>query len=58
MRNAGTTVQRNVGVDDSARDRSQAVTFEVYADRRLVARSPAMRSASLPSARGNVSARA
>lgn len=32
-----------VGVDDSARDRGQAMTFEIYGDGRLLARSKAMR---------------
>ncbi|WP_294063115.1 NPCBM/NEW2 domain-containing protein [Sphingomonas sp.] len=37
-----------VGVDDSARDRSQPVTFEVYADGRLVTRSRPMRFGEAP----------
>ena len=37
-----------VGVDDSARDRSQPVTFLVYGDGKLLARSPAMRFGEAP----------
>lgn len=51
VRNAGyRRFNALVGVDDSARDRSQPVTFEVYADGRLVARSPAMRFGDEPAA--------
>ncbi|SOB86404.1 Alpha galactosidase A [Sphingomonas guangdongensis] len=32
-----------VGVDDSARDKARAVTFQVYADGRLIGSSPALR---------------
>ncbi|KTF69670.1 NPCBM/NEW2 domain-containing protein [Sphingomonas sp. HT-1] len=37
-----------VGVDDSARDRGQAVTFYVYADGKLRAQSPALRFGQAP----------
>lgn len=39
-----------VGVDDSARDRSQPVTFEVYGDGKLLARSRPMRFGEAPAA--------
>lgn len=49
VRNAGyRRFNALVGVDNSARDRSQAVTFEVYADGRLVARSRPMRFGETP----------
>lgn len=44
MRNKGySRFNALVGVDDSARDRRQAVTFEVYGDGKLLARSRPMR---------------
>jgi hypothetical protein len=51
VRNAGyRRFSALVGVDDSARDRTQPVTFEVYADGRLVARSRPMRFGDTPAA--------
>ena len=44
MRNHGyTRLSTQVGVDDSAHDRAHAVTFMVYGDGKLLAKSKAMR---------------
>jgi hypothetical protein len=49
VRNAGyRAFSALVGVDDSARDRSQPVTFLVYGDGKLLAKSPPMRFGEVP----------
>ena len=49
VRNAGyRRFSAHVGVDDSARDRSQPVTFELYGDGKLLARSQPMRFGEAP----------
>ena len=51
VRNAGfARFDAMVGVDDSARDRSQPVTFLVYGDGKLLARSRPMRFGQAPAA--------
>jgi hypothetical protein len=51
VRNAGfARFDAMVGVDDSARDRAHPVTFLVYGDGRLLARSPPMRFGQAPAA--------
>ena len=49
MRNAGyARFSALVGVDDSARDRRQPVTFMVYGDGKLLAKSKPMRAGERP----------